>query len=112
MTRVRLPDRRPNETATLTFEGATYEVTIGFYLDGQPGEVFTHGAKVGSAMDRLLDDACVMASLLIQHGIKPSALASSMGCLGDRHQPASIIGALVQLLASGAERAPAVEATP
>jgi hypothetical protein len=112
MTRIRLPDRRPNETATLSFEGATYEVTIGYYLDGQPGEVFTHGAKVGSAMDRLLDDACVALSLLIQHGVKPEDLAAKMGCLGDQRQPASIIGGLVQLLAGGAEQAPVVEATP
>ena len=112
MSRVQLPDRRPNQTATLSFEGATYEVTIGYYLDGQPGEVFTHGAKVGSAMDRLLDDACVALSLLIQHGVTPAALAPKMGCLGDQHQPASIIGALVQLLAGGAEQAPAVGASP
>ena len=112
MSRVRLPDRRPNETETLNFEGAVYEVTIGYYLDGQPGEVFTHGAKVGSAMDRLLDDACVALSLLIQHGVTPAALAPKMGCLGDQRQPASIIGALVQLLAGGAEQEPAVEATP
>jgi len=65
---------------------------------GWIGEVFTHGAKVGSAMDGILDDACIALSLLLQHGIAPSALASSMGRLGDGTSPASIIGALADLL--------------
>ena len=62
-----------------------------------PGEVFTHGAKVGSAMDALLDDACVAVSLLLQHGVEPEGLATSMGRVGDA--PASIIGALANLVA-------------
>ena len=48
MTRERLPGRRPNETTDLELGGARYAVTIGFYPDGRPGEVFTAGAKVGS----------------------------------------------------------------
>ncbi len=55
--RMRLPACRPNETVDLEFDGVHYAVTIGYFLDGRPGEVFTHGAKVGSAMDGLLDDA-------------------------------------------------------
>ena len=98
--RNRLPDRRPNETVELLFNGTPYAVTIGFYPDdGRVGEVFTHGAKVGSAMDAILDDACVLISLLLQHGVEPSALASSMGRLGDGGAPASVIGALADLLA-------------
>lgn len=60
------------------------------------GEVFTHGAKVGSMQDALLDDACVALSLL-QHGLKPAALAASMGRQGDARTPASVIGALADL---------------
>ncbi len=96
--RTRLPNRRPNETADLLFEGQRYHVTIGFDLDGRAGEVFCHGAKVGSSMDLLLDDACVALSLLLQHGVKPRDLAHSMGRLGDG-AAASIIGALVDLVA-------------
>jgi len=61
--------------------------------------VFTHGAKIGSAMDRMLDDICVALSLLLQHGVPPDALVSSMGRLGDGASPASIIGALADLIA-------------
>ncbi len=60
--------------------------------------MFCHGAKVGSGMDMLIDDACVMLSLLLQHGIEPQALAHSMGRL-ENGAPASIIGALVDLVA-------------
>ncbi len=101
-TRIRLPNRRPNETADLLFEGQRYHVTVGFAQDGQPREVFCHGAKVGSNMDLLLDDACVALSLLLQHGIEPRGLTHSMGRLGDG-AAASIIGALVDLVSEQAE---------
>ena len=94
--------RRLNETAELLFEGRRYHVTIGYFEDGQPGEVFCHGAKVGSGMNLLIDDACVALSILLQHGVEPQALAHSMGRLGDG-APASIIGALAILVAGNAE---------
>jgi len=99
MSRERLPHRRPNETIELGFGGTAYAVTLGFYPDGCIGELFTHGAKVGSTMARLLDDACVALSLLLQHGMAPERLAASMGRLGEDHAPASIIGALADLVA-------------
>ena len=74
MTRVRLPDRRAAETIALEYGGTRFMVTIGFYPDGRPGEVFTHGAKNGSTMDGILNDACVALSLLLQHGVEPAAL--------------------------------------
>jgi len=106
MTRARLPDRRPAETIAIEHGGMGFDVTVGFYPDGRPGEVFTHGAKTGSMIDGLLDDACVVVSLLIQNGVEPRALARSMGRLGDE-QPASVIGAVVDLAARlGAETRP------
>jgi hypothetical protein len=101
MTRNRLPTRRPNETATLLFGGLHFAVTIGIYPDGRPGEVFASGAKSGCDLDYLLDDACVALSLLLQYGIEPAALARSVGRTGDGTTPASIIGALADLLAEG-----------
>ncbi len=97
--RQRLPNRRENETVDLVFDGQRYHVTIGFALDGRPREVFCHGGKVGSGMDRILDDACVALSLLLQYGVEPQGLGHSMGRLGDG-AAASIIGALVDLVAS------------
>ncbi len=100
--RRRLPNRRPNETADLLFEGHRYHVTIGYFTDGRPGEVFCRGAKIGSGMDLLIDDACVILSLLLQHGAEPMALARSIGRLGG-DASASIIGALVDLVAGNTE---------
>ena len=97
--RRRLPHRRPNESVDVEFEGARYTVTIGYQQDGTPAEVFCHGAKSGSAMDRLLDDACVALSLLLQHDVDPAALAHSMGRL-QGGVAASIIGTLVDIMAA------------
>jgi hypothetical protein len=98
MTRVRLPNRRFAETVALEHGGARFMVTIGFYPDGRPGEVFTHGARSGSTLDALLADACVVVSCLIQHCAEPRDLAASMGRLGNA-EPASLIGAVLDLVA-------------
>jgi hypothetical protein len=113
MTRVRLPERRAAETVMLDYDGTHFMVTIGFYPDGRPGEVFTHGARSGSNMDALLADACVVVSCLIQHGAEPRDLAGSMGRLGNT-QPASIIGAVVDLVAAASTelQQPVAEARP
>ena len=105
MTRERLPDRRPCDTMELMHDWRTYSVTVGFDVTrNRIGEVFTHGAKIGSAMDAILDDACVAISLLLQHGVEPATLATSMGRLGDGRTPASIIGSLTDLLAREAQQ--------
>jgi len=99
MTRLRLPNRRAAENIELEHLGMRFTVTIGFYPDGKPGEVFVHGTKTGSTLDALLADACVLVSLLMQHGIDAKAVATSMGRLGNA-QAASVIGAVVDLAAA------------
>jgi len=99
MTRQRLPDRRAAETVHLEHGGMRFLVTIGFYPDGRAGEVFLHGMRSGSALDALLGDACLVVSCLIQHGAEPRQIANSMGRLGNS-EPASIIGAVIDLIAA------------
>jgi hypothetical protein len=99
MTRERLPNRRAAETVQIEHGGQRFTVTVGFYPDGRPGEVFTHGIRTGSSLDALLADACVLLSVLMQHGIETRELASSMGRLGSS-EPASIIGAVIDLIAA------------
>ena len=99
MARERLPNRRANETVNVTHDGHTYAVTLGFEpATGAVREIFTHGAKVGSAMDGILDDTCIILSILLQHGVQPSSFVGSMGKLGHGGEPASIIGRLTALL--------------
>jgi hypothetical protein len=113
MTRSRLPDRRFAETVALEHCGTRFMVTIGFYPDGRPGEVFTHGIRTGSGLDALLADACVVVSCLIQHGVEPREIASSMGRVGNA-EPASVIGAVVDLVAaaSASQQQIVAEVTP
>ena len=104
MTRVRLPNRRAAETVKLEHGGQRFTVTIGFYPDRRPGEVFTHGLRTGSNFDGLLADACVVVSCLIQHGAEPRDLAASMGRLGNA-EPASVIGAVLDVVAAASKAA-------
>ena len=98
MTRQRLPNRRANETVNVTHDGHTYAVTLGFEpVTGEVREIFTTG-KVGSDMGAILNDSCILLSILLQHGVQPSSFAGSVGKLGLGGEPASIIGRLVGLL--------------
>ena len=99
--RQRLPNRRPNETVAMAHEGHTYAVTLGFDpATGEVREIFTHGAKVGSAMDGILDDVCILLSVLLQHGVEPASFVRSMGRLGHSGEPASIVGWLACVVAN------------
>ena len=102
MPRERLPDRRQAETVDLHYGGRRYHLTIGAYNDGRVGEVFLHGATVGSDVDGLCGDVGVLISRLLQYGDNPALLASGMGRLGDGKSPASIIGAVADVLAGKA----------
>ncbi len=62
--------------------------------------------KVGSSVEAVLDDACILVSLLLQHGVEPAALAKTVGRLEGGTAPASVIGAICDRLAE--RQAPAV----
>ncbi len=112
MTRARLPNRRPSETATLEVGGQKFEVCVGFDPEtGRPLEVFLNAGKEGSGFVVLMADAAILISIALQHGIEASALAKSINRLpptapapGSFEQlaiglePASAIGAALDLL--------------
>ena len=104
MSRERLPDRRQAETVDLWHGDRRFHVTIGEYPDGSPGEVFVHGHTPGSDADMLCDDIGVLMSRLLQHGDSPGALAAGLGKLGDGQGPASLIGAIADVLAGKAAK--------
>ena len=82
MTRERLPDRRPSVTMELVHDWRTYSVTMGFDINrNRIGEVFTHGAKVGSMMDaiwtmRVLHSPCCF-SMALSRQLSQAAWAGS-----------------------------------
>ena len=100
--RVRLPNRRRAETRELTIGNLTLTATVGFDQAGRPAEVFLCGAKDGSGLAAILDDASVVISVALQHGIRAAALAKSIARIpenleGPAIKPASPIGAALDL---------------
>ena len=112
--RERLPSRRPSITRTVNWAGSEFSVSVGYRPDsGQPAEVFVDGAKAGSDLRAILADASVLLSLCLQYGIEPAALSHSMArapVSATETKPASVLGAVVEMLAEGPEVAKA-EAT-
>ena len=108
--RRRLPNRRPNETRRLCWQAPdggehVFEVTVGFFPapddagQREAGEVFASGHRTGSVMAALVEDACVMASNLRQHGVTFADLAPRLGHQSDG-SPASPAGAILNCAAS------------
>jgi len=101
MTRATLPNRRPNCTLSVEWQGHDMAVTIGFNpATGQPSEVFVNTAK-GGDMQAALADASVVLSVALQHGVTPAELAKSLGEVHvpgapkGKTGPASPLGAIV-----------------
>ena len=68
MIRRSLSQRRAAETFDLRFRNQLFTVTVGFYTDGTPGEVFIDGGKTGQDIQSIARDAAVVLSLALQHG--------------------------------------------
>lgn len=71
--RVRLNDERESIThhfSVTTRDGNKYDgyVTVGFYEDGTPGEVFFRMHKIGSQIQGLLDIIATSISIALQYG--------------------------------------------
>lgn len=99
-TRARLPHRREaitEEIAVSTPDGGEtrFQATVG--LDPATGaarEVFLSGARDGSMLAAILDDASVVISVALQHGVPLAALAKSV-----RREPHdSVVGAALAML--------------
>lgn len=106
--RRQLPNRRLSETNDIKVAGQVYAVGVSFFDDGGIGEVFISGAKVGSEMDAVLADGAILASLGLQYGVPPAALAKTMSRLATGPWeaatfPASPLGAAMDLVAEFAK---------
>ena len=99
MPRKQLPNRRQAVLLTADHRGSVYEVALGVYSDGKPGELFIAGARTGSDIDALLADAAVLVSRALQHGDDLADLAKAMGREGDGITPSSAIGAALDMAA-------------
>jgi hypothetical protein len=77
--RERLPDRRPNRSFSFEFEGHTYRATAGIFPDGRLAEIFLHvPGKLGTPLQSNADNAAILTSLLLQHGVAPETIRHSV----------------------------------
>lgn len=68
MIRRRLPDRRLQATATIEWQNHLLHVSVGFYADGRPGEVFAKRGREQGQFGAMLDKYCIAVSMGLQHG--------------------------------------------
>lgn len=100
VSRVRLDDVREAVTRKFTVPdgdgGKTkIHVTVGFYADGRPGEVFLHADKTGSLARGAFDAVAIAISIGLQHGVPLDEYVKKLvamrfepsGFTGDKHYP-------------------------
>jgi hypothetical protein len=95
--RLILPQRRRAETFTVVHWNQPFAVTVGFYDDGTPGEVFVDARKSGGDVEAIARDAAVVISLALQHGVRLEAIGHAITRNGNG-LPASILGAVIDAL--------------
>jgi hypothetical protein len=76
--RQRLPDRRESMRFSFTHAGRPYSATLRKFADGRLGEIFIDAHKPDSELAVHANDAAVLASLLLQHGVTAAAIRHSI----------------------------------
>ena len=106
MSRKRLPNRRLSVVEGMEWGGKPYNVGVGFNVDGEAKEVFLSGAKIGSDAEANIQDACVLMSLLMQHGLAARFIAKQLARegAGPDDAPASVIAAAAEMVAEIEDR--------
>ena len=78
MSRQHLSNRRGSVRFPIRHDGAVYLVTLSKFDDGRIAEIFLDCAKPDSAIAVHANDAAVLASLLLQHGVTVAAIRRSI----------------------------------
>ena len=76
--RTRLPNRRASETFDLEAQGLKFTCTISRFPDGSLGEIFLQNHKAGSMAGINAQDAAVVCSLALQHGVPVDVIARAL----------------------------------
>jgi ribonucleoside-diphosphate reductase alpha chain len=77
--RARLPNRRGSCIVSFEHGGHRYRASGSFFPQtGELAEVFLDTGKAGSAVQQQADDAAVLASLLLQHGVTVTTIRHSI----------------------------------
>ena len=99
MSRRTLSQRRASETFDLRFWSQNFKVTVGFYPDGTPGEVFIDGGKTGQDVQSTARDAAVVLSLGLQHGVSIESIRHAV-TRDSSGGAVSILGATIDAIAT------------
>jgi hypothetical protein len=99
MIRRTLPQRRASETCDLRFWSQPFTVTVGFYADGAPGEVFIDGCKTGTDVASVVRDAGVVISLALQHGTPIESIRHAVTRDGSG-SARSLLGVIIDAIAT------------
>jgi ribonucleoside-diphosphate reductase alpha chain len=76
--RHRLQDERSAMTHHFAFGGHEGYLTVGFYPNGQPGEIFIRMAKAGSTIAGLMECFGTVVSVSLQHGVPLKVLCDKL----------------------------------
>jgi hypothetical protein len=94
-----LPQRRAAETFTVEWGGMAgkFAVTLGYYENGELGEIFINGGKSGEQVEAIARDAAVILSMALQFGARLETIAAAV-TRDSQGAPSSIIGAVLDEL--------------
>ena len=98
--RKRLPNRRLCNTQDIQFAGLHYKVSIGYFPDGSPSEVFISNHKAGNASDVIARDAGILLSFCLQYGCPVETIARAVSRNSDG-SPSGVIGAVLDSITAG-----------
>lgn len=94
-----LPQRRQQMTVSTVHKQQRFEVSFGLFDDGTPAEVFISATKPGGDFHSLANDAAVVLSLALQHGVPLLTIRNAMA-REENGRPQSIVGAVVDAFAN------------
>lgn len=80
---------RPGVTHKFTLGGEDFYITINFYPDGEPCELFIKGSKHGSALSGWMDQFSIAVSLGLQYGVPVDVFLDKMA--GTNYAPQGLV---------------------
>jgi hypothetical protein len=94
-----LPQRRSCETFEMEYGGLDKKiiVTVGYYEDGNIGEVFINFPKSGLPIEAIARDSAVLISMALQHGATLETIRGAV-TRDARGEPSSVTGAVIDRL--------------
>lgn len=105
MPRETLPPRRGAVTREIRWPPergiGSIQISIGFYDNGRPAEVFVNGCKAGTDVQAVARDASILLSMALQYGA-PIDVVQKAITRDERGAAGSLIGAVVDLIAEEA----------